>query len=237
MMQAVVFSLVLAACYGKVSAMPKHAVRALWMLPTCDFTGSSTLGIRRRDPGAVLPFAFRLLRLLDLNDCQQLEELPSGMEATNVRRVADEMLARVPKTTLRKMMDCKKPETFFQLTDFTGSDIVASKIPAGSSQTLPSDYKCGAALGSAWKDKPSACSGFKNVATASDCCLKCSQFPACQYWSYGSSGSDAKYARIHAHKNCTRAHTGLSTARPRRVRVRVSFAALTSSGCVPGRAG
>jgi hypothetical protein len=25
--------------------------------------------------------------------------------------------------------------------------------------------------------------------------LKCSKFPACQYWSYGSSGSNAKYAR------------------------------------------
>jgi hypothetical protein len=141
-----------------------------------------------------------------------------------VRRVANEMLAHEKTSTVvKKVMDCHKPETFFQRTDFTGSDIVASKIPAGSKQTLPSDYKCGAALGPAWTDKPSACSGFKNVATASDCCLKCSQFPACKYWSYGSSGSDAKYARPRHNS-------------PARLR-RSVFAALTSSGCVPGRAG
>ena len=107
---------------------------------------------------------------------------------------------------LKHAMDCKKPETFFKKTDFTGSDIIAKDIPAGSKETLPADYKCGAALAKAYKDKPTACSGFKNVASAQACCEKCSTFPACQYWSYGTSGANAKYVplahRIDARVSC-----------------------------------
>jgi hypothetical protein len=108
----------------------------------------------------------------------------------SLRFQGTQQLATDASVRLKHAMDCKKLETFFKKTDFTGSDIAAAKIPAGSKEKLPADYKCGAALAKTYKDKPSACSGFKGVASARACCEKCSSFPACEYWSFGTSGQN-----------------------------------------------
>lgn len=89
-------------------------------------------------------------------------------------------------------MDCSVPGSYLKELGFTGSDIIQADIPATSTQTLPSDYKCGAQLASQYAGKDKTCSGFKNIATSTDCCNLCSTYAACEYWTYGTSGTDAK---------------------------------------------
>merc|ERR1711998_657010 len=71
----------------------------------------------------------------------------SGVETT---------ILKASSLRAKHVMDCSKPETFFEKTDFQGSDLVKG--------------------------------GF-TVASSSECCMKCSEYPMCEYWSYGNSGS------------------------------------------------